>query len=82
MQVEWKSCDRLSKDNLKHKFYTTHNLWEEAPPPSLTVYFVPLRGDYIQMSLFPDTPKWESQNWDSCCPKTLDLHIFLKSNIF
>jgi len=31
MQIEQKWCDGLSKDNLKHKFYTTRNLWEEAP---------------------------------------------------
>jgi len=35
MQVEWKWCGELSKDNLKHKLYTTHNLWEEASFPSL-----------------------------------------------
>ncbi len=34
------------------------------------------------MSLFPETPKWESQNWDSCCPRTLDPHIFLKISFF
>jgi hypothetical protein len=35
MQVEWKWCNKLSKDNLKHKFYTAHNLWEEVTLPSL-----------------------------------------------
>jgi len=35
MQVEWKWCDRFSKENFKHKFYTTHNLWEEVPLPFL-----------------------------------------------
>jgi len=35
MQVEWKWCDEFNKDNLKHKLYTAHNLWEEAPFPSL-----------------------------------------------
>jgi len=35
MQVEWKQCDRFIKDNFKHKLYTTHNLWEEVPFPSL-----------------------------------------------
>jgi len=30
---------------------------------------------------FPRTLKWESQNWDFSCPKTLDTHIFLKSNL-
>jgi hypothetical protein len=28
-------CDKFSRDNLKHKFYTACNLWEEAPLPSL-----------------------------------------------
>jgi hypothetical protein len=36
MQVEWKWCSKFSKDNLKHKFYIAHNLWEEAPLPSIT----------------------------------------------
>jgi hypothetical protein len=35
MYVEYKWCDRLNKDNLKHKLYMAHNLWEEAPLPSL-----------------------------------------------
>ncbi len=35
MQVEWKWCNELSSDNLKHKLYTAHNFWEEAPLPSL-----------------------------------------------
>jgi hypothetical protein len=35
MQVESKWCDALSKDNLKHKLYIAHNLWKEAPLPSL-----------------------------------------------
>jgi hypothetical protein len=35
MHVEWKWCDGLSKDNLKHKLYTARNFWEEALLPSL-----------------------------------------------
>jgi len=35
MQIEWKWCDELNKDNFKHKLYMAHNLWEEAPLPSL-----------------------------------------------
>jgi hypothetical protein len=35
MQIESKWCSGLSKDKFKHKLYTTHNLWEEAPLPSL-----------------------------------------------
>jgi hypothetical protein len=57
MLVEWKWCGGFSKDNLKHKFYTDRNFWEEAPLPFPIIYFVPLCEDYIQMSLFPGTPK-------------------------
>jgi len=35
MQVECKWRGGLDKDNLKHKIYMAHNLWEEAPFPSL-----------------------------------------------
>ncbi len=35
MQVEWKWCGGFNKDNFKHKLYMAHNLWEEAPLPSL-----------------------------------------------
>jgi hypothetical protein len=34
MEVKWKWCSGFNK-NFKHKFYTTHNLWEEAPFRSL-----------------------------------------------
>jgi len=46
------------------------------------IYFVPLRGDYIQMLLFLRTPKWESQNWNSYCLKFLDIHVFFNLSIF
>ncbi len=65
MQVEYKWCDKLSKDNFKHKLY-------------IVVTFVNFCGGYIQMTFFLKTPKWESQNWDSCCFETLDICIFLK----
>jgi hypothetical protein len=35
VQVEWKWCSKLNKDNLKDKLYTTRNLLEEAPLHSL-----------------------------------------------
>jgi hypothetical protein len=35
VQVEWEWCNKFNKDNLKHKLYTTCNLWEEALIPSL-----------------------------------------------
>jgi hypothetical protein len=35
MQVENKWFNILNRDNLKYKLYAAHNLWEEAPLPSL-----------------------------------------------
>jgi hypothetical protein len=35
VQIVCKWGNELNKDKLKHKFYTTHNLWEEVPLPSL-----------------------------------------------
>jgi hypothetical protein len=80
MQVEWKWCGGLNIDNLKDKLYTTHNLWEEAPLPSLIVYSVPLHGDYIQMSLFPWTCKWESQIKTIVVSK-LRLFVFFSNQV-
>jgi hypothetical protein len=44
MQVEWKWCDGFSRDNLKHKLYTIHNLWKEAPLPSYNILCVSPNG--------------------------------------
>ncbi len=30
VQVEWKWCDRFSRDNFKHKLHMARNLWDEA----------------------------------------------------
>jgi hypothetical protein len=35
VQIEWKWCNELNKDNLKHKLHMARNHWEEAPLPSL-----------------------------------------------
>jgi hypothetical protein len=35
VQVGHKWCNGLNKDNLKLKLDMTHNIWEEAPLPSL-----------------------------------------------
>jgi hypothetical protein len=37
VQIEWKWCDELSRDNLKHKLYMARNLWEEAPLASYSI---------------------------------------------
>jgi hypothetical protein len=72
MQVEWKWCNKLSRDNLKHELYTAHNLWEEAPLLSLYILCASSQGLHPNV-IFP---------WDSYCPKTLDAHIFIKSSSF
>ncbi len=78
MQVGSKWCDRLRKDILK--LYMVHNLWKEAALPFLKyTMWLFVKATF---TFFPRIPKWEFQNWDSCCPKTLDIHIFLKSSLF
>jgi len=37
MQVEWKLCKKLNKNNLKHKLYTAHNLWKETSLPPYNI---------------------------------------------
>jgi hypothetical protein len=35
VQIKHKWCNKLNRDNLKFKLYTSYNLYEEAPLPSL-----------------------------------------------
>ncbi len=77
MQVEWKWCGGLNRDNFKDM---THNLWEKAPLPSLIVYSMPFHGDYIQMSLFPRTHKWESQT-ETFVVSKLWLLVFFSNQV-
>jgi hypothetical protein len=79
MQIECKWCSRLSRHSLKHKLYVICDLWEEASLPS--IFCDSLQG-YIQMALFLEIPKKESQNWDLYYPEILDIHIFLNSSLF
>jgi hypothetical protein len=62
MQVEWKWCGGLSRDNFKHKALHGLQPLGGGTIPFPIVYFVPLHRDDIQMSFFIRTPKWESQN--------------------
>ncbi len=45
-------------------------------PPYIILYASPWRLHLNVIFL------WDSQNWDFCCPKTLNIHIFFKSNQF
>jgi hypothetical protein len=57
MQVECKWCDGLSKDNFKHKLYMALQPFGRGTTPLLIIYYVTLRGGYIQMTLFLEIPK-------------------------
>jgi hypothetical protein len=46
--------------------------------PLPIIYSMPLHKDYMWMSFFPETFKWESQNYDFYYLKNLDVHIFFK----
>jgi len=52
VQVEWKWCGGLSKDNFKHKASHGPQPLGGGTTPFPIVYFVPFHADYIQMSLF------------------------------
>jgi len=73
MQVEWKWCNKFSKDNLKHKLYTTHNLWEEALVPPYSILYASLRGLHSNVIFSHDSQMGS---------KTLDAQIFLKYSLF
>jgi hypothetical protein len=66
VQVECKWCDRLRKDNFKHKVYTVRNLGKKHHSPPYNIFYDSPWGLHPN-DTFSRTPKWESQNWDSCC---------------
>jgi hypothetical protein len=55
---------------LTHKTHHGPDSGEATTFPHI-VFSVPLHGDYIQMALFPGTPKLESRN----CPKTVPIGV-------
>jgi hypothetical protein len=55
VQVEWKWCDGLSRDNLKNKLYRARNLWEEAPLPSPSILYAFPRGLYPNVTFPQDS---------------------------
>jgi hypothetical protein len=59
---------RMSHEQTRtHKIHHSPNLGEAITFPFI-VYSVPLHEAHIQMTFYPKTPKWESQNsqsWDS-----------------
>jgi hypothetical protein len=55
VQVEWKWCSGLNRDNLQHKLYTTHNLWEEAPPPPYNIFYASPRGLHLNVTFPQDS---------------------------
>jgi hypothetical protein len=44
VQIKHKWCNKLNRDNLKFKLYTTYNLYEKTPLPSLyNTFFISLK---------------------------------------
>jgi hypothetical protein len=56
VQIEWKWCNKVNKDNLKHKLYTTCNHWEEAPLPSIDILCLST-GNTSKCHFSPRLPK-------------------------
>jgi len=74
MQIEWKWYNEFNRDNLKHKFYTTCNFWEEAPFPFL--YYI------LCLSMGTTSKCRFSLRLPSGSPKTLVIHIIFKLRFF
>jgi hypothetical protein len=55
---------------LDHKIHHGPNSGEAATFPHI-LFSATLRGDYIQMALFPGTPKLESRN----CPEIVSVGV-------
>ncbi len=39
VQVEWKWCGKLSRENLKHKLYMACNLWDIVVTYEIRIFF-------------------------------------------
>jgi hypothetical protein len=52
LQIEWKCCGGLSKNNFKHKFYMACNLWEEALLPPYGIFCAYPQGLHLNVT-FP-----------------------------
>ncbi len=68
VQVEWKWCDEFNRTTLNTSF-TWLVTFPRKEHSFLIIYLMPLRQDYIQMSLFPGTPKWSPKTRTLIVPK-------------
>ncbi len=84
MQVEWKWCGGLRKDNLKHKLYMACSLWKESPLPSLYYNFYLFVGIKSKCHFSPKVPSGSPKIWTLVVPKLWMfisfLNEFLKKN--
>jgi hypothetical protein len=81
MQVERKWCDGLSKTTSSTSFTQPATFGRRHHSPTYSIFYDSLWGLHPN-GIFFKSLKWESQNWDFCCLKTLDIRIFLKSSFF
>jgi hypothetical protein len=56
VQVKWKWCNGLNRDNLKHKLYMTRKFWEEAPLSSLLYILCMSMGSTSKCHFSPRLP--------------------------
>jgi hypothetical protein len=72
VQVEWKWCDGLNRDNLKHKLIPPTTFAKRHHSLPYNILFASLWGLHPNVTF----------SWDSRCFKALDAHIFLKWSLF
>jgi hypothetical protein len=82
MQVKWKWCGRLNRDNLKHKLHTAHNLWEETPFPSLEYTLCLFVGTTSKCHFFPGLLSGSPKTRTFIVPKFWTFIYFLNQVCF
>ncbi len=82
LQVEHKCCNGFNRDNFKHKLYThLTSLGRRHQSLPYSIFCDSPWGLHPNGIFFQDSHS-RIQKMGFYCPKTLDTHIFLKSNLF
>ncbi len=81
VQIEWKWCDKVNRNNFKQKFYTTRNLWEDAPLPSLSYTLCLAMGTTFKCH-FPLGPPSGSSKPANLYVAKFWTFIFLSNQVF
>jgi hypothetical protein len=81
VQVKWKSCGGLIRTTSSTRFTRPTTFGSRHHSLPYIILCISMWGLHPNVIFF-GSPRWKSQNWDSYCPKTLDVRIFFKSSMF